>query len=176
MLFERETEKEFCVAGSTFYQCSWLQETRITRVRQPTFLLQHSYTLSPRLSAQLLWSRFINVHGRAGKNIAGDLHMEHLNKIAKEAIRFQGANKTEKAIERIGRAIGTLSPVLENFDSHNNVPTTSSRQRKPDAQRDIQLVVTELVNCDAFKVVTGRKYTAFPRPKMFSMQRTRKMS
>ena len=41
-------------------------------------LLQHSNALSPRLSAELLWSRFINVHGRPGKNIAADLHMEHL--------------------------------------------------------------------------------------------------
>ena len=59
-------------------------------------LIQHFYTLSPRLSAQLIWSRFINVHGRPGQSIAGDLHMEHLNKIAKEAIRFHGANKTTK--------------------------------------------------------------------------------
>ena len=65
-------------------------------------LIQHFYTLSPRLSAQLLWSRFINVHGRPGKNIPGDLHMEHLNRIAKEAVGYLGANKTEKAIQRIG--------------------------------------------------------------------------
>ena len=144
----------FLASGNKNYACE-----------AANFLLQQSYTLSPRLSPQLLWSQFINVHGRPGKNIAGDLHMEHLNRIAKEAIRFQGANKMEKAIERIGRAIGTLSPVLDNFNTHNDVPTTSSRQQKPDAQKDIQIVVNELVNCNAFKVVTGRKYKPFPHPK-----------
>ena len=144
----------FLASGNKNYACE-----------AANFLVQQSYTLSPRLSAQLLWSRFINVHGRPGKNIAGDLHMEHLNRIAKEAIRFQGANKTEKAIERIGRAIGTLSPILENFDANNDVSTTSSQQRKPDAQKDIQIVVSELVNCNVFKVVPGRKYKPFPHPK-----------
>ena len=57
-------------------------------------LFQQSYTLSPRLSAELLWSRFINVHGHPGRNIPADLHMEHLNRLVKEAIRNLGANKT----------------------------------------------------------------------------------
>ena len=42
-------------------------------------LFQHLYQLPPRQSSQLLWSRFVNVHGRPGKNIPGDLQMEHLN-------------------------------------------------------------------------------------------------
>ena len=61
-------------------------------------LFQQSYALSPRLSAELLQSRFINVHGRPGKNIPADLHMEHLSRLAKEAIKNLGANKTDNAI------------------------------------------------------------------------------
>ena len=128
-------------------------------------LLQHFYTVSPRLSAQLLWSRFVNVHGLPGKNIAADLHMEHLNRIAKEAIRFQGSNRTEKAIDRVGRSIGTLFTVLDNFDTHNQVPITSSRQAKPDAQKDIKVVADELVKCRSFEVEKGRKHSRFPNPK-----------
>lgn len=56
-------------------------------------------------------------------------------------IQFQGANKTDKAIERIGRAIDTLSAVLDHFDNHNLVPSTSSIQTKPDAQKDMLVVV-----------------------------------
>ena len=67
------------------------------------FFVQQSYTQCPRLSAQLVWSRFVNVHESTGKNIAGVLHMEHLNRIAKEAIRFQGTTKSKKAIEWIGQ-------------------------------------------------------------------------
>ena len=38
-------------------------------------LYQHLYALSPRLSNQLMWSRFVNVHGQPGRNIPVDLHM-----------------------------------------------------------------------------------------------------
>ena len=110
----------FSAAGNRNYACE-----------AANLLVQHSYALSPRLSAQLIWSRFINVHGRPGKNIAGDLHMEHLNKIVKEAIRFQGANKTTKAIVRIGRTIGTLSPVIDQFDTLNEVTSTFSIHSNP---------------------------------------------
>ena len=78
-------------------------------------LIQHNYSLSPRLAAKLSCSCF---HGRPGKNIPVDLHMEHLNKIAKGAIRLSGSNKHENTITRIGRVIGTLSPALENADRH----------------------------------------------------------
>ena len=39
------------------------------------------------------------------------------------------------------------------------------QQRKPDAQKDTQIVVSDLVNCNVFKVVPGRKYKPFLRPK-----------
>ena len=74
------------------------------------------FVYSPRQAKQLLWSRFINTHGLPHKNIAGDLHMEHLNRLCKEAIKGLGANKTPSAIKRIGDAIGPLHTILENFD------------------------------------------------------------
>ncbi len=46
---------------------------------------QHQFVLSPRLSQQLLWSRYINTHGLPGKNIACKLHMEHLNRLLKRS-------------------------------------------------------------------------------------------
>ena len=102
-------------------------------------LLQYSYALSPTLANDLLWSRFVNVHGRPGKNIAVDLHMEHLNRLAKDAIRFQGANKTKRAIERVGRSIGTLSPVLLQFDTENSISTPSSGHNKSDPKKTLTL-------------------------------------
>ena len=66
---------------------------------------------------QLLWSRFINTHGLPHKNIAADLHMEHLNRLCKEIIKGLEANKTLSAIKRIGDAIGPLHAVLEDFDN-----------------------------------------------------------
>lgn len=59
------------------------------------FLAQHQFVLSPRASQQLLWSRFVNTHGLPGKNIACDMHMEHLNRVLKGAIAGLGANKLQ---------------------------------------------------------------------------------
>lgn len=64
--------------------------------------------LSPHLAEQLMWSRFVNVHGLPGHNISCDLHMEHLNCLVKIAIEGLGANKSMKAISRAAKAIGVL--------------------------------------------------------------------
>ena len=129
-------------------------------------LLQHLYTLTPRQSVQLLWSRFVNVHGKPGRNIPVDLHMEHLNKIAKGCIGFLGCNKSQAAIQRIGCAIGTLSPILENFDSSNKVGSTSGKRKKPGAYKDVKLVVEELVKAKSFAMQRKeRRHKHFPHPK-----------
>ncbi len=152
----------FLASGNRNYACE-----------AANLLLQHKYTLSPRLSAQLVWSRFVNTTGRPGKNIPVDLHMEHLNKIAKGAIRFQGSNRSTKAIKRIGRAIGTLSPMLDNFDSVNHVTTTSSRQRKPNSLKEIHVVVNEFVESQSIVISTqGKKASQIsPSKGCFKWQR-----
>ena len=99
----------FLGSGRTNYSCEVVNK-----------LYQHIYSLPPRMSAELLWSRFINVHG-PGKNIPADLHMEHLNRTAKDAIKGLGTNKSSSAISRVDRAIGTLVPVLDQFDKENCV-------------------------------------------------------
>lgn len=66
-------------------------------------LCQHHHGLPPRQAAQLIWGRFINVHGLPGRNIPGDLHQEHLNRLAKQAIGRLGSNKTEKQLHVSGK-------------------------------------------------------------------------
>ena len=89
----------------------------------------------------------MNTQGRPGRNIPVDLHMEHMNKLAKGAICFTGgANMSERVISRVGKAIGTLSPVLDNFDEVNNVATTTSSQERPRTQKGTEIVANELVN------------------------------
>ena len=146
----------FAASGNYKYACE-----------AANLVLQHSYTLSPRLSTQLLWSRFVNTQGRPGRNIPVDLHMEHMNKLAKGAIRFTGgANMSERAVSRVGKGIGTLSPVLDNFDEVNNVATSTSSQKRPRAHKDIEIVANELVKAECFVVHTkARKHSRFPNPK-----------
>ena len=97
-----------------------------------------------------------------------DLHMEHLNKIAKGAISFLGSNKSEKAVTRIGHSVGTLSPLLDNFDEDNQVQDTSSTstQKRPRTHLDIEVVVNELLKADCLKIKdTKRKHSHFPHPR-----------
>ena len=94
-------------------------------------LCQCKFKLSPRMSEELLWSRFINTHGLPGRNIPTDLHMEHLNRVLKEAIRSLGVSKTNAAIERVANALGELSPVLDQFDKENSVMECSKARKIP---------------------------------------------
>ncbi len=65
------------------------------------------------LCHQLMWSRFVNTVGRPGCNIPADLHMEHLNRSLKHAVSNLGSNKSQQAITRVWKALGTLVPVVE---------------------------------------------------------------
>ena len=93
-------------------------------------LAQHGFILSPRLSSQLMWSRFINTQGGKGHNIPCDLHMEHLNRVLKDSIRGLGANKMERAITRLGKCIDSFDQVLTNYDEDLQVPSVSGNHIK----------------------------------------------
>lgn len=128
-------------------------------------LYQHDYALSEAHAHQLLWGRCINVHGRTGKNIPGDLHMEHLIGMVKECIKGLGANKTEQAIQRVGYALGTIVPVLDQYDLDNDVPVVSSAHTRHHAQKDLALIVNELGKSRVFSHVKSRKHRKFPNPR-----------
>ena len=126
-----------------------------------TLLSQYYLILPPQLAEQLKWSRFINVHGRPGQNISCDLHMEHLNRIAKVSIGGLGTNKSEKAIRRIGKAIRTVSKSLENFDEITNVPSESSTHTARSSKKDLDKIVKELVKAEVFSTIPRRKHKSF---------------
>ena len=91
--------------------------------------------------------------------------MEHLNKLAKVAIEGLGANKSEKAITRVGKAIGTMTDTLENFDAINKVPAESGVHSKSSSEKDQNKVVKQLVKSKVFDIVPGRKHKSFPNIK-----------
>ena len=112
-------------------------------------LYSYHFSFSPRLKHQLLWSRFINVHGLPGHNIAGDLHMEHLNHVCKQAIQGIGAKKKRtEALTRIGKAVGPLASVTSNFDENVLKPTNKhlAGQRKR-----VSVFINELQPCTCFR-------------------------
>lgn len=118
---------------------------RINYAKDALHLLhQYMYELSQQ-SEQLLFNRFVNTHGGLGRNISADLHMEHLNKIVKDGISRMSSSKSEKAIIRLSKAIGTLSPVLDKFDEANHIRDYRGRKKKVKFEKDLQIVVTELI-------------------------------
>ena len=128
-------------------------------------LYQHEYQLTQRQATQLLYSRFVNVQGLPGHNVASDLHMEHLNAICKGCVKDLGANKTEVAIQRSAKALGTIVPVLEKFDEQNNMPGISGAHKRASEERDQAIVVNQLLKTKVFAVKPGRKHKSFPKPK-----------
>ena len=99
--------------------------------------VQYHFTLSPRYAQQLIWSRTINTHGLPGRNIPCDLHMEHLNRLAKEAIKGLGANTSEKAI--CGQYLGMISPVLDQYDKECCVTNVSGAHKSASGKKTLLL-------------------------------------
>ena len=135
-----------------------------------TLLSQYHLILAPHLAEQLKWSRFINTHGLLGHNISCDLHMEHLNRQAKIAIDGLGANKSQKAIQRIGKAIGTLTGTLDKFDTANNVPDVSGHHSVRSSEKDLCRVINQLVKSEVFDTKPGRTHKSFPNMKTNSIR------
>lgn len=128
-------------------------------------LYQYEYTLTPRQSQELLWSRFVSTHSAPGRNIPGDLYQEHLNRLCKESVRGLQANKTEKAIIKIGKTLGTVAPLLDNFDQENNISHTSGAHKVPSTEKDVNLIVEHLHKSKIFSLQDGRAHSHFATPR-----------
>ena len=129
-------------------------------------LFQHDYSLSPRHSHDLLYGRFINVHGRQGKNIPADLHMEHMDRVLKECIHDLGSNQMEQAITRVGKAMGAILPILDEYDEHNNISIPSGAHKPLNILKDQQKISMELSKHKILQYVPQRKHENFPNPRI----------
>ena len=128
------------------------------------FLTQYFHDLPPQQAQQFLYSRFVNTKGVRGRNIALDLHLEHLNRLCKDCVKGLGANKTKENIERCSKALGVLDKILSNFDDNNHVPNTSGAHSRPSYKEDLHSIVDELKEAKVFSVVAGRKHKSFQKP------------
>lgn len=126
-----------------------------------TILSQYHIILPPNVAEQLKWSRFINVHGLPGHNISCDLHMEHINKLVKVSIDGLGANKSEKAIKRVAKAIGVLSTSTESYDSEVGLVQPSGKHSDKSVQRDLNKIIQQLQDCEAFNPHSKAHHASF---------------
>ena len=100
-------------------------------------------------------------HSRCGRQKYS--HRFAYNRVAKEAIKGLGANKTHKTICRVGKALATISPVLDNFDKECGVADVSGLLTKPTIEKDVIIVVQLLQQSEVFRHKTDKKHEAFPR-------------
>ena len=84
-----------------------------------------------------------------------------MNRVAKIAIDGLGSNKTDKAIQRIGRAVGTVKDTLINFDSINEVCYKSGAHSTRSNKPDLKKVINELVKSEVFSIKPGRTHKSF---------------
>ena len=125
-------------------------------------LAQLNFLFSPRMVAQLKWSRTINTVGRPGKNISCDLHMEHLNRLCKGSMGGLGANISDRAVVRVGKCLGPLSTIIDSFDEENGLPRESGSHAKKSTKQDCEKMLARLLEMKLFQTTPGRKHTSFP--------------
>lgn len=131
-----------------------------------TLLSQYYLFLPPNQAAQLKWSRFINVHGLPGHNISCDLHMEHLNRLIKTAMEGLGSNKKQKkAMKRVGKAVGVLASLTKSFDEEVGVSKPSGKHAKKNWDKDMEMIVKELLGQAVFDEQTKRTHKSFTKMK-----------
>ena len=102
-----------------------------------TLLTQYHFLFSERQSHQLLWSRFVNVHGLPARNVPCDLYMEHL---CKDAVNHLQSNKTTTALVQVGKVVEILEKVVAHFDDDNGIASRSGKHSVADYQKDVQKV------------------------------------
>lgn len=126
-------------------------------------LFQYEYVYTPRMKQQLMWERTVNIHGRPGKNIPMDLHMEHINRACKGAMGSLGSNINEKAVSRIGKSIGEVMKVTNQFDKVNSVPEECGKHSRRSAAVDMEKVMSQLQATQIFDCVPKRQHSTFPK-------------
>lgn len=73
-----------------------------------------------------------------------------------------GANQTPTSITRIGKALGTIAPILGNFDWVNHVANVSGRHHSANSDKDLVLMIGILKDVAVFSETHQRKYPFYP--------------
>ena len=94
--------------------------------------------------------------------------MEHLNRLVKTAIEGLGANKSEKAIARVGRAICVLASATVSFDKNLGVPQPSGKYSDEAKRADLKEVVQQLLEGNVFDTSTTSTHKSFSNLKPHS--------
>jgi hypothetical protein len=124
--------------------------------------IQNEVLLSTAEAHQCKWAALANWKGGANKNIEIDLLQENRNKDIKGLIQLMGANKTEKAIQRMSKAAGVLHKIINVFEAQASIRSRSSAHSHRSSLEDERKILNDLRKLKPFSVVPRRTYASFP--------------
>jgi hypothetical protein len=127
-----------------------------------TNIVQDNVLLSEAQSHTCKWASTANWKGGAGGNIEMDCFQENSNREIKKYIKGMGANKTDKSIERMSRASGGLSSIIDNFDDQIEIKGKSSSHSHKSMANDEKQIIEDLMKLKPFAIVQGREHSSFP--------------
>jgi len=130
-------------------------------VKEEFILLAQSCLVSPRKKAEIMWSRTVNTHGRAGKNIPVHLHLEHLNRRLKGMLRGLGSNISPKSVQRAAKMLGPIETVCTNFENVSNIVPPKDYHSMPSFDKDLQKLHEQLVAEKVFEITDGQSHKGF---------------
>lgn len=123
------------------------------------------YSLLPGdLSHELIWNRTVTNRGGKGRHMSRDLRLEHINKVAKQALKAQGAmNISETLAQRAGYAIGKVEKLITNIENDLSLSKPKGYHKSTYCMEDFQTLLTQVFDeADIFTPNAGRSFTAFP--------------
>lgn len=116
-------------------------------------LFQYEYAFTPRMRQQLMWERTVNMHGRPGRNISMDLHMEHIIRACKSPMVTLGPNTNEESVNYIGKSIEEIMKITDQYDRVNSIPV----------KLDMEKLLTQLHCSNIFNHIPGWHHAQFPK-------------
>ncbi len=125
--------------------------------------IQNEVLLSTAEAHQCKWAALANWKGGANKNIEIDLLQENRNKDIKGLIQLMGANKTEKAIQRMSKAAGGVRKIVNVFEDQASIRPKSSAHSHRSSSEDERKIQADLRKLKPFSQVPGRSHASFPQ-------------
>ena len=123
--------------------------------------IQNEVLLSAAEAHQCKWAALVNWKGEENKNIEIDLLQENRNKDIKGLIQLMGANKNEKAIQRMSKAAGGVSKIVDVFEDQALIKPKSSVHSHRSSLEDEKKISSDLKKLKPFSHTPGRSHASF---------------
>ena len=102
------------------------------------------------------------MHGRVGRNIPCDLHIEHLNRRLKCVLKNLRSNIQTKSIIRAAKSIGVVDSICVQFEEQTaKLKSHLNHHKVPAADKELKLIVTSLEESPGVFCPTPNRPSAF---------------